>query len=351
MRMDDRKILEWAIGKIETDFKNDVALLIGHGFDRKEEAETGRVLSQFKGEFDYFIPESARAYGLSKSFIVNDVGYDLYPRDWNSITSMADLLDCHTSCLADANVLYARSEEDLSRFEAMQRRLFLNLKDRGFVYRRAMDRFNMATEIYQTMVFSEKESEVRMSAGFILDYLAQGIALINNSYFKRGPLYQMEEMERFAEKPSMFQQDYQAVLEERTVLGLKKRCYHIIQYTGQFLNKHKPTVETRQKPDFHGLADWYQEMGHTWKKIYTGCQMGDATRVFFLSCSLQHEMDIIGEEFGLDKMELLDVYDAQHLENIRERAEKLEEYIKKIIVQNSVSIAIYPDMETFLAQN
>lgn len=351
MRMDDRKILDWAINKIQTDFKNDVALLIGHGFDKIEDDETGCLLRQFKGEFDYFIPESTRAYKLSKSFIVNGVGYDLYPRDWNSITSMAELLDCHTGCLADANVLYARSEEDRSRFEAMRKRLFHNLGDRRFVYRRAMDRFNMAMDIYQTMVFSEKESEVRMSAGFILDYLAQGVAFINGSYFKRGPLYQLEEMERFQKIPPSFREDYCAVLRGGTVVELKKRCHHIIQHTGKFLDRQKPPAEARREPDFRGLADWYQEMGHTWKKIYSGCRMGDAPRVFFWGCSLQHELDIIREEFGLRDMELLDAYDADDLTRICERAQRLEKYITDTIVQNSVSIAIYPNVESFLAEN
>lgn len=348
---EDKKISEWAINKIKTEYPNDVALLIGHGFDKLEQVAPGDTLRQYKGEFDYFVPDTERAYNLSQSFIVDGIGYDLYPRSWESVASMADLDDCHTSCLADANVLYARSETDRNRFEALRQRLLDNLHNKRYAYEKAQDRLSMAVEIYQTLVFSDKVYEVRASSGFILDYLAQAVAFINGSYFKRGSLYQLEEMVDFNEVPPSFEGYYKAITGAGSASEIKRLCQHIIYQTKKFLRHHKPESVRTHKPDFHGLADWYQELGHSWGKIYSCCDHGDTTRVFFWGCSLQHELDIIREEFELEEMDLMGSYNSEDLSAIRVRAEEIEKYITDTIVKNSVSIAIFRTVEDFLQRN
>ncbi len=141
MDSDGKRILDWVIGKITSEFKNDVALLVGHG-------ESGGWPS-FQSEFDYFIPNTQRAYNLSKNFIVNGVCYDLYPRSWESVEMIADLQDDHTSCLAEADILYAGNEEDAARFESMRKKLHNNLADKRFTSRKAFDRLAKAMYLYQ----------------------------------------------------------------------------------------------------------------------------------------------------------------------------------------------------------
>ena len=351
MGFDDAKISAWAIEKIRTEYPDDVALLIGHGFDKMEQVAPGDTLRYYKGEFDYFVPETERALRLSQSFIVNGTGFDLYPRTWESIASMADLKDCHTSCLADANILYARSEADRSRFEDMRRRLFQNLCSGQYTYERAMDRLNVAIEINQTMLFSDKLYEVRASAGFILDYLAQAVALINGSYFKRGSLYQLEEMMDFHEMPPMFAELYKGVTRAQASDEVKQLCQQLVFKTRKFLLHHSPSKPAAPKPDFFALADWYQELGHSWAKIYNSCEREDAVRVFFWGCSLQHELDIIREEFALKEMDLMGSYAPDDLVPIRKRAEEIERYITDTIIKNSVNIAIYHTVDDFLQSN
>lgn len=351
MGFDDKLISEWAINKIKAEYRDDVALLIGHGFDKIGQVAPGDALSEYKGEFDYFVPETENAYSLSQSFIVDGIAYDLYPRSWESVASMAKLEDCHTSCLADANVLYARTEADRNRFEALRQKLLDNLRDERYVYAKAIERLSMAMEIFQTMMFAEKLYEVRASAGFILDYLAQGVALINGSYFRRGPLYQMEEMADFHEVPPQFAELYQAIIRAGTEEEIRSLCQLIIVRTRKFLVRHKPDGPGNPKPDFHGLADWYQELGHSWGKIYSSCDREDVPRVFFWGCSLQHELDIIREEFALEEMDLMGSYCPDDLTRVRQRARDIEQYITETIIRNSVNIAIYQTAEEFLNRN
>lgn len=262
MKNNDSEILKWAIGKIEREYKDDVALVVGHGSDMQEaDGRTGR----YKGEIDYYVPITERANSLSQSFIVDEVCYDIYPRTWESIESMAALNDCHTACLADASVLYARTQEDRAHFERIRAQLFTNLKSRGIVLCKARERLNVAREIFRGMIFNQKLCEVRSSAGFILDYLGQSIALFNGCYFHRNALYQLEELERFPQKPAQFAEVYEQIIRCDTAEAIKALCYRLLAIVEGFLGPEQRGTRGVRPQSPRGLADWYQEFSH----IYT----------------------------------------------------------------------------------
>lgn len=345
MEFDDRRILEWTINKIKTEHLHDVALLIGHGFG------TDGNQDQYKGEIDYFIPDNARANSLSRTFIVGEVCYDIYPRTWDSIATMAELNDCHTGCLADANILYARSDADREKFESMRAKLFQNMRDDALTKAKAMERLTIAKEIYAGAIFCQKLYEVRAAAGSILDYLAQSIALYNGRYFHRNALYQLEEMKDFQHKPVQFETLYEQMVLCGSMNEIKRLCYRLIVLTSEFLKPVKEQKSTVCTTDFRELANWYQEFGHMWRKIYDGCKTNDVRRVFAWGCALQHELDVICEEFFMPEMDLLGCYQADNFEPLAKQAKQIEDSIIRTIIQNSIRIAIYPTVQDFLEKN
>lgn len=348
MKNNDQEILKWAIDKIEAEYRDDVALLVGHGSDMQDaDGQTGR----YKGEIDYYVPITERANELSRSFIVDEVCYDIYPRTWESIESMAALNDCHTACLADATVLYARSEEDRAHFEQIRARLFNNLQSREVAQEKARERLNVAREIYLGMIFDRKLYEVRSSAGFILDYLGQSIALFNGRYFHRNALYQLEELEEFVHKPEHFAQVYEKIIRCETVDAIKALCYQLLAIVEDFLGEAKGGRACGASRSIRGLADWYQEFSHMWRRIYESCTQKDVRRAFVWGCSLQHELDVVHEEFGLEEMDLVGAFDAGDLSAMEARAEEVEGRIVDAIVRSSVRVAIYPTLDDFLESN
>ena len=88
-----------------------------------------------------------------------------------------------------------------------------------------------------------------------------------------------------------------------------------------------------------------------WRKIYECCEQGDVRRAFIWGCSLQHELDVIYEEFGLEEMDLVGAFDAKDLSVMETRAEKIEAKIVEIIVRSSIRVAIYPTLRDFLESN
>lgn len=345
MKTANEKLLNWAIDKIEKEYKDDVCLLIGNGQFKLEHDVDGPSV-------DYFVPANEKAYRLAKTFIIDGIGYDLYPRSWERIENMANLDDYNPTCLGYAEILYYRSEEDKDRFHAMQAKLQENLRNTELMFKKALEKLNVAMEIYQTMMFEDRMGKVRMAAGFIADYLSVAVAFVNQTYFKYSQINQMAELSAMKEIPQNFMQYYTAIIHADSVDELKNLCHVMILSTRKFMSNKKPKDENKVcSENFHNLADWYQELCYTWRRIYYWCGQRNALKAFVWACYLQQELDIVKEEFGLKEMDLCGSYSAENLSYLERRAEELERYIVEKIHNHGVELDEYKSIEDFIEKN
>jgi len=131
MKTTTQKLTEWAISKIKSDYPEDVALLVA--------VEGLSVNGDGHGEcFDYYVPATERGLELGRTFIIGGIGHDLYPRTWERTERTANLDDRATICLGKAKILYSRTKEDEERFLALRQKLFDNLKNKEFMYKKTL---------------------------------------------------------------------------------------------------------------------------------------------------------------------------------------------------------------------
>jgi hypothetical protein len=342
-----KELTNWVITQIQEKYKDDVALLIaisGHALEDDCHGEC----------FDYFIPANENGNRLAQTFIIDGVGHDLYPRSWKRIENMAEFRDNFTYGLGDAQILYARSEEDRKQFAAMQERLKTNLQDKDFMLKKALERLDTAMEIYRTMMFEESLYKVRMAAGFIARYLSFAVACINGTYFKQRLDLETVELAQMKEVPENFIPYIEEIVKAKSVEELKKLSHEIIRTSREFLTAHKqskPAEAEAKTPDYKELAGWYEEGSLIWRRIYYHCDTQNYERAFPDAISLQHELNIIKEEFGLQEMDLLGSFDATNLSAFRQRAQELEQYIISEIENHGVILNKYDTLEQFLAKN
>ena len=336
---------EWAINKIKTVYPEDVALLV--------EVEGASVNNDGHGEpFDYFVPATERGNELSQTFIIGGVGNDLYPRSWERTERTADLDDRATICLGKAKIVYSRSPEDVERFEAIRERLFRNLADPHFVYRKALENLEVAMSLYKTMVFEEKMYNIRGLAGFIHYYLSISVACLNGTYDDNWHVAIIPTMKKWQDLPERFIELYEAILEATTTEELKEISYDMIASSRHFIAKYKPTdTESVGEVDFHDLADWYQELRTTWNRLYFYCEKGDRDAVFGDACNLQSELSIVAAEYGLGEVDLLGAYNPKNLHALAKQAEVLENKIIEAVESRGIEIRRYETIEEFLKEN
>ena len=336
---------EWVIQKIKREYLEDIALLVA--------VEGASVNNDGHGEaFDYFVPATERGNELSQTFILNGVGKDLYPRSWERMERTADLEDPATICLGNAKIVYSRTKEDEERFEEIRKRLYRNLADPHFLYRKALENLDVAMNLYKTLVFEEKMYNIRGLAGFIHNYLSVSVACINGTYSDNWHVGMIPIMRKWKNLPEGFIENYERLLEGTTPEEIKNIAYSMILSSRLFIANFKPEVEeSPREVDFHDLADWYQELKTTWNRLYFYCESEDKDATFGEAYHLQNEISIVSEEYGLGEMDLLGFYEPKKLQTLAKQAQVLESRIVGAIESRGIQIRQYESLEDFLKKN
>jgi hypothetical protein len=335
------RLTQWVINKIKTEYPDDIALLVA--------IEGSSVNNDGHGEpFDYFIPATERGNDLAQTFIIDGVGNDLYPRSWERTERTANLEDSATLCLGSAVILYARTKEDEKRFEAIRQKLFDNLANPEFIYKKALENLDIAMDLYRTMMFEESLWKIKCHAGFIHYYLMISVACLNGTYWKEWSSGALPAISKWAALPNNFAEYYEAILASSSSGELKSLAHLLITATRQFIAQYKPEGLEKITPNYAWLAEWYQELRTTWKRIYYYCEIDNADAAFVDACNLQNELNIIKEDFALNEIDLLGYFDINDLKQFKQRAEVIEQMIVSIIEEQGIKIKRYDSLDEFL---
>ena len=336
---------DWAINKIKTEYKDDVELLIGHNSYRLPgDAELARI--------SFFFPATEKAYELAKAFIIDGIGYDLFPMSWERIERMTELDEDNAPCVGEAEVLYYRTEKDRERFLELQQRLRDHLNDPQFTLKKALEKVNIAMELYQTMMFEDELYKVRKAAGHILNYLLNAVAYTNGTYFRTGYIDARQDLLEMKDIPEHLIRLQEDIVKAGTTAEIKHLCHELILTARRyFAGKRGEPEKRRIDQDYTDLAGWYQELSYAWREIYHWCDRGDPINAFMRGSFLQSELDIVAEEFGLEELDLLGSFSSGDLAAYRRQAESLEKEIISIIEKNGVSIESYDTVKDFLSTN
>ena len=346
MNKRNEMIVDWAINKIQKQYKGDVSLLLTYG---SYENGTSNPLSDV--DF-YFIPKTDHAYELCKTFIVEGIGFDLFPMSWERVAGLAEINEFLTPCLANVKILYCDSEEDKIRFEELQNRLRENLNNKQFMLDKAFKQIEMGMDAYTTMIFEDDINEVRTLAGEMVMFLSDSVAYANQTYFKRGLKTQLEDIKNIGGIPNDFVLLYESVIKSISQSEIKKYCYKMIKNTKDFLSsKVEKSINEKKKTNYEELAGMYEEGISTWNKIYVCCDSGNAVLAYISGVCLQRELNVVSREYGLNKFDLMGAYSANKLEQFRNRAMDIQKEFVKIIEENGVNIEAYDTIEEFIIKN
>lgn len=328
-------VTEWVLSTVKESYADDIALVVSHS--------TLNIDSQ-EDTVSYFVPITDRGRQFAQTFVLAGRGYDIWGIEWERLERFAALEEYNATVLADSKILYARTPEDAARFEALKQTQAANLADPIQSRRHALEAYVTAKGLYAELLFSEG-SNIRLYAGYVLDYLARAVAFVNHRYFRGSQTNQLEELKTMEQVPGGFAEIYLDVLRTPEDDRRKTRCHDLIVTVGQFLS---PEESRHPEKNFQDLADWYAELSYTWLRIRHYTQCGDAVRAHMWGILLQNELNEVCEDFGLAKMELMDAFDFADLAPFAARAIQLEAQMRQIITSHGGVIREYTSPEEFL---
>lgn len=335
--MDTEKLVtRWVLDTVKEKYQEDIALVVGHStlrIDAKEQA------------ISYFVPITDRGRQFAQTFILEGIGFDIWGIEWERLEQFAELNEYNVTVLADAQLLYARTPEDKARFEALQKRQRENLADPIHQRANALEAFQQAKQIYFEMLFA-KGGDVKMGAGFVLDYLARAVCFQQGGFFHRSQTDQAAELMQLGQVPEGFLELYNTVIRQKEEQKQKQQCYELICLVEAYLTR--PEKKMPIERNFQDLADWYGELSYTWLRLRHYSAAGDVTRTFMWGAMLQTELNSVCEDFGLEKMDLMQAFDPEDLTVFASHADELEQQMRIAITAGGGVIREFASREEFL---
>lgn len=329
-------VTEWVLDTVKEKYADDIVLIVAHS--------TLRISDDLQ-VMSYFVPITDKGRSFAQTFILEGQGFDIWGIEWERLEQFAVLNEYNITCLADGEVIYARTPEDKERFESLKLRQKINLADPVLQRAHALEAFSQAKQIYFEMLFA-KGSDVKVGAAYCLDYLARAVCFSQGGFFRKAQTEQLAELRQAGELPEGFADLYNAVICQKDEKKQKEWCYELIGIVESFLEH--PEKTGHQEYNFQDLADWYGELSYTWLRIRHYCQEENITKAYMWGSMLQEELNRVCEDFGLAKMELMESFDSERLSEFAEQANRLEEEMRKRIIAGGGKIREYHSREEFL---
>ncbi|MBN2796481.1 MAG: hypothetical protein JXR88_13810 [Clostridia bacterium] len=174
-----QQIKELIIEKIKREYKDTVDLLVE--YNHIDENESSNHLNL------YYIPNHEKAMTLSTQFILDGIGYDLFPMKWERLIGIASMDSPQAYLFEEANILYAGNPEAEKRFQ--QLRQGLNSVLRGDYKDALLNKsFEYLNESY-IYLFNMKNNcktltDYRMESLKLMKQVAHILAFLNKTYYK-----------------------------------------------------------------------------------------------------------------------------------------------------------------------
>ena len=344
----NEKILSWIIKRVTEEYADDVDMVLAYG-----SAINGTAHE--KSDVDcYFIPGTERGYGFGADFILEGVGYDIFPMSWERVENIADMNEVLLPCVGDVRILYARTEEEEKRFAGLQERLASHLTDAAYTERKAEERFAFACSLYGQMLSFDGLADVRTCAGYLIMALADAAAFHNHDYYHFGLKRQYEDLKRFPKKPDDFMENYLSVIRAQDGEQARRCCLRMLKSVSEYMGWKLSIEETPEEvmsetsvkePDYAGLAVLYEEISSTFQKIYVSCEKKDQVLAFLSAVCLQYELQEASQENGLPDYDILSSYTYDNLPRLAERTKQVEEQFVRMIEEGGGRIRRFADFE------
>lgn len=346
----DKELIDWAIDTIQKKYSEDVSLLIGQIGACKIPGD------EINMAFDYYVPASERGFQLAETFIIEDMGYDLYPMTFERLEGIADLAEPRIIwVLEKSEVIYARNEKDRQHFAQIKEKLHSNLKDKEKTMTKALEFAEIAMEVYNTMLFEDNLCKVRKAAGGVSSMLTYSLAMMNGYALVDGYGNLVNEVNGMKLKPDSFNELYLQMIGADTVEEIRDSCKRLIQSVrtllGEIKTKRKQPAEKNENINYEDLAYWYQEARYTFRKIAYYISQEDVPVSYSLGCYLQIEFDAIQEEFELEEMDLMGTFDANNLQKFLIQVQNLENYLVGVLQTQKAALNKYESLADFLQKH
>lgn len=339
------RLVEWISDRAVSEFAGEISLVVIYG---SHVNGTGNRLSDVDC---YYVPKTERAARAGVAFILDGVGYDIFPVSWERLEGIADLQESLVPLVGDGRIIYSAGTEDVERFRDLQARLEKYLENGEYTREIARRRCEFAAWLMAKLEKAEKASDIRLYTGWVMMFLAEAAAIYNHDYFHCGLKRQAEDLrERYPEIYDDYMRAALAEDAEKAREWAKKMFENVCRHLGMEISVPGDAGGEETQPgnvNAGWLAELYEEIVSTFNKIYINVEAGNISLAYISAVCLQHEL-IEAREAGCPEYDLLGSYDPQNPVSLADKARETEADFVRFIEENGGVIKRYADFDDFV---
>ncbi|MFH5834439.1 hypothetical protein ACHAL6_00005 [Proteiniclasticum sp. C24MP] len=340
--MNLEKIAELFIEKIRKDYADDVALVVVMGSYIYKATHDRSDLDL------YFVPKTEKGYQLGFTFILEEIGFDLWPISWQRLESIARHEERITSIVTEGKVIYSASQEDLDRFEKMKT-IALDLSRKSDFAKKAKEVFEGSYKLIYQIQEAETISELRQHGIRFINHLGYALSLLNCNTVKRGRGRLKKELLDNRLVPENFASCYDTLFLSDDMETMKKDLSCLLKNTEKLI--HAELDRYREKGSAENvLSGFYEELITSYNKIYHAAEVNDPYTALFAACELQQEIADVFQYMDLkepDFPDLAKAYDPDDLRSLVISAEKHKHTFEDFLKAHHVPIRRFKDLSEY----
>jgi hypothetical protein len=250
-----------------------------------------------------FIPDEGKASSLFTCFVVEGVCFDFFPVSWERAERLATGQSgwaVGPSMIGDAQVLYARSDADLARFDGLKARIaeLQKPEQKPQMVQRALEHFKQVVFHLGNLHLAAEEndfSSLRRAGWNVLTGAVECLALVNQTYFRRGWDSNLEEILRLDVKPADLESVVTTIATSPEPARIVQAAQTLVSRTRALLRQAQEETTTQNTvADF--FTDYYPEIHDKVNKLLVRCENENVVGASWAATFLQDEVSLFMEQ-------------------------------------------------------
>lgn len=251
----------------------------------------GRATERSDLDF-FFIPATDRGRQVECQFIIDGISFDFWPIGWDRAERMAKSEEWNTTIIADCELLYARSEDDLARFMGL-REMISNIgseSNAAAMISKAESVIKECLISIAKMRLAENSTELtycRTHAHEIAGNIFMSLGFLNQIYYKRSWGHYREQVRNLPLKPDDLEQCLDTLMISSNPEELMSACEKLIVNTLRLISEQQNILEDARSYKAI-MKGYYEEERGMINKLLTACEKEHYETAFFAAVGIQN---------------------------------------------------------------
>ncbi|WP_145325889.1 nucleotidyltransferase domain-containing protein [Paenibacillus xylanexedens] len=273
------------VNHIKEHYSQDVAIVGYYGSYLQ-----GRATERSDLDF-FFIPATTRGRQVECQFIVNGISFDFWPIGWERAERMATSEEWSTTIIADCELLYVRSDDDLAKFMGLRE----TISSMGSESKTA-EMINKAESALKDCLISIAKMRIaenskdlsyfRTQSQEIAANIFKSLGFLNQTYYTRSWGYYREQVRNLTHKPEQLDKYLDTMMFSLIPADIMLACEKLTADMLRLISKRQNSQEVVRSYKEH-MMGYYEEERGMMNKLLTACEKGHYETAFFVATGLQ----------------------------------------------------------------